>query len=1130
MSEVISNEIDKLFRERVIDNRKVSMVAAISYLMEETVFFDMAVGYFYISGFEVIKESFQKLMEKENSKVRILMGNETNTLTVEVLSAGLSPKEATLHDIEKEVPHMSRSLIHDIVRWMKEGRIEVKVYTGKANYFHAKSYLFGRDEHGRRGTAIVGSSNFSRLGLQGNTELNTMSEDNFYALHQWFNEIWNSDEVSDFSPELMKALEEKVPEIRNENVEYYLPSLATYLEFARRYATPPLEYGSEGFWSTLYPHQRIGVAECVNRIRRFGTALLCDGVGLGKTRTAAGVIRALGVEKVLLLASSKLHKQWQSELMAVGVDINKITFMSKETFARLSAKALRELCEHQLVIIDEAHQGFKNNGTKMYRNMEYMLKHATEPIMGLMLTATPWNNSRRDVFNLGRLFLQSEKVPLSKAYAQYLNFSPRKAAKAFEQDDIAFASFWEDLFLQRTRKTYGGKEVVFAKRNFPTVKIVYEPKKQQALEDNFERISMLHLPYMDPLRYLDGEGDSFASDRLKLLFLKRADSSWNAFYSTLTKIYQRLQRVVKDMEYIQSDSDEIKTRFRQWLSQSYQITERFDDLFTIASIDVEDDLTDFEVASLENRARYVRKMNQRIESISKAEAKRATKLILQDAKQDLRILDSIRDDLEEAFARIDEKYLAVRDAVHQAVRNGDKVLLVSQFKDTSLYYFEKFIQDDLLKDIRIGHVAGESDYCMIGPLKVPSSKEEILSRFSPISKNAPQYKGSEQELDVVIGTETLSVGQNLQDCRVIMNLDLPFNPMVLEQRIGRIDRPRQDGQVRFIDIYTFPSMPVIEAELKMIERLKRKLEGIFTDTRFDDLVLPEYEEFLRKTLRSRKDSGQAVGEMLDATLDKHTAPVHSEKHSAEYTEMQKRMWNFVQHAKQLKLPMNIALDKASIKTHGDSVAIVKTYLRDINGNDIETITQPIHLDTLESNLVRIEKAWYEALNGYARSTLDVPKEKAIQAWEEKQKKLADITLKAVEAYNRRIGVSKEIESKIVEKRSKELAAEIVKQIKGPNAKVIADQIKQAGYEPKMLKKVADAIQYIDSKDPEFADVLDLRQDISLLWKNFGYYVERFLDDPDPRSENQQKSGTTQGRIAVVEKSESVWEIGHIGIT
>ena len=76
-----------------------------------------------------------------------------------------------------------------------------------------------------------------------------------------------------------------------------------------------------------------------------------------------------------------------------------------------------------------------------------------------------------------------------------------------------------------------------------------------------------------------------------------------------------------------------------------------------------------------------------------------------------------------------------------------------------------------------------------------------------------------------------------------MNIDLPFNPMNLEQRIGRIDRPRSDGQVPVVDIYTFPSMPVIEAELKMMERLKRKLEGIYQDTQFDDSVLPIIKSF-----------------------------------------------------------------------------------------------------------------------------------------------------------------------------------------------------------------------------------------------------------------------------------------------
>src|SRR5699024_873228 len=96
-----------------------------------------------------------------------------------------------------------KAFLGKVREWVDAGRIEVKVYTGDANYFHAKSYLFASTLNSDRGTAIVGSSNFSRAGLEGNTELNVLTQDGFFALHNWYNELWLSNkEVTDFSPDL----------------------------------------------------------------------------------------------------------------------------------------------------------------------------------------------------------------------------------------------------------------------------------------------------------------------------------------------------------------------------------------------------------------------------------------------------------------------------------------------------------------------------------------------------------------------------------------------------------------------------------------------------------------------------------------------------------------------------------------------------------------------------------------------------------------------------------------------------------------------------------------------------------------------------------------------------------------
>src|SRR5699024_10156762 len=171
---------------------------------------------------------------------------------------------------------------------------------GDANYFHAKSYLFASTLNSDRGTAIVGSSNFSRAGLEGNTELNVLTQDGFFALHNWYNELWLSNkEVTDFSPDLIKIVKSSGAK---RPLQEYQPVKETYYNFANMYGKPYAELDTNQDWvKGLFQNQRSGIISIKEKLDSFDTAVLSDGVGLGKTRTAAGVIR-------LYLASETVHR------------------------------------------------------------------------------------------------------------------------------------------------------------------------------------------------------------------------------------------------------------------------------------------------------------------------------------------------------------------------------------------------------------------------------------------------------------------------------------------------------------------------------------------------------------------------------------------------------------------------------------------------------------------------------------------------------------------------------------------------------------------------------------------------------------------------------------------------------
>lgn len=1121
---------------RVIDNRHVTMVEVFHELLPKARELDMAVGYFFLSGLEQIETPLQELIDRGGT-IRILMGNRTNDPTAQMLKDGYKLKtarEVLIEELQGIPAHDARiELAWRFSEWISQGRVDVRIYLGEANYFHAKSYLLYRSEKRMDpydGFAIVGSSNFSESGLLGNTELNTISQDNFGALTRWFNEVWDSNEVNEFSDELLNIFEQYVPKVRSQALDYPHPQ-ETYLTFARYFAKPIVEPIDGFFMDTLYHHQAVGVSEMKLRLEQFGTGILCDGVGLGKTRTAAAALMAVKAESALILASTKLHDQWRDELNIVGVPPSNYRLMSKEQLGRKELSELREFLDYDMIVVDEAHQGLKNNRTKLYRNLTFIKSHSNKNVSGLLLTATPWNNARSDVFNIGRLFLRRENVPSETPYYKYLRFSPRKASKAIETDDRAFAAFWRDLFLQRTRKTFGGQDVTFAKRNFPVVEIVYEPIKEKAFAANYIRIGDLRLPYMNPVRYLDHAEDEydFSTDRLKFLFLKRADSSWPAFKNTLLSVKEKLEGLQEELNEIQQSVD-IRKEFSSWLRRQYDLTTDAAPLVDFGIGDKEsEEILEHERISWQNQQRYRKKMEERISKTRKSDVIRIIDLMLNHSQKDLMLLGEILQDLDASFARKDEKYEAVRDTVKQCLDAGEKVLLITQFRDTATAYYERLFQDEELSQYRMGLVTGVKHDWKIGD-QVQDSREHILERFSPISKGKPEYQGTSEELDLVIGTETLAIGQNLQDAKILMNIDLPFNPMNLEQRIGRIDRPRSDGQVPVVDIYTFPSMPVIEAELKMMERLKRKLEGIYQDTQFDDLVLPHYQEFLQRVLQSRKAESADVERMVDRTVEDSIVPVSADEHSADYLEAQKRMRSAIETASSITAGESYVLEHISLSRSGKSTAVVQVHLRDVNGRDIDQYLKPVLIDDkVVTDLSVVEAAWHEA----KRQPIRDSRVCSVALVEREQAKAIEYLRKEflqdeVRQYNQAIESEAHLETSMIDSKVRQVISEIQNEIQGINKDWIARQIQAAGYSPASVRALLQNLQIVDPRyDFEEAEAIEeLYRNLDRLWENYGEYYELFASGS--KALEGEETGIRQtARRASLEKSSVHWVTGNL---
>lgn len=1129
MSQNNDNELEaKILGQKVIDNRSVKMLDALRFFLNKKDIrsLDMAVGYFYISGALMLKEEFIDFMDRKNGRIRILMGNQTDKITTSVLD---QKKDYFLHMIEeskRDVSEISNlDFLEEFEGWLENGQIEVKVYTGDANYFHAKSYLFANYQDSSTGDAIVGSSNFSRSGLEGNTELNVFTSDAFYPLHRWYTSLWLSDEVEQFSSELINIVKDRVPEKKTK--PRYQTVKKTYYDYANIFAKPFTELDESKDWvKDLYPHQRSGVVAIKDKLDTFDTAVLCDGVGLGKTRTAAGVMRLYleseNVCRILLLVDTKLRAQWEDELKAVGVDKNSCTFMSRDKFASLQYSEIDKM-NYTLVVIDEAHLGFKNNNTQAYRKM-YHLREGNPGIKGLLLTATPWNNRREDVVNLGVLFLNQDAIPNDREYKQYMLIGgiSNKVVTSIAKSDLAFNQFWTDLFLQRTRKTYGGKNVTFPHREFPTVDIMYEPKKDEIFSDNFDTIVKLHFPYMDPIKYIGGmEKEDIGGKQLKLVLLKRADSSWYAYRNSLVKIISRLNELEKHLNYIQSDEDGVLSRFKEYLAEKYNISNQsgIDLLFDSEDSEDSEEVDKHTTLSRAKRWQYLANMSNVIENISLDQANNAVERMRADLNQDKFVVKDLIERLDEAYSRHDEKIEKISELVKKELDEGHKVIVVSQFADTVKYYYNylyNFLNGETndRKKVKypMGIVTGGSDQNIVNHINkdIRMSKKEIIGRFSPKSKKQTELLKPEEEINLLVGTDTISTGQNLQDAVTLMNIDLPYNPMQLEQRIGRIDRPRDElhKDKKNIYIYTFPVYASIDGQLKMSERLGRKIEGAVSDTEFDNPVLPEYQEYLKNAKKLR---GKAVEQMLNDTLSRtiYNAGMQAEEHSEEYKESNKRMYQFKANGAVSSVTNALIPNYSFSEGYADSIAVVKVTFRDVNGSEISTDNIVVNLSKSKvATITEGEHNIYDEIgHDYeteTHSSLKITDARSLI--DETNQVIANVVATQVDKYNEEIETLSKNVNNLKDSVSQKAALNIWNSTKDPNKlNMIMSQLKKADLQPEEVGPIAQFIGTIGPDDDVYPIVQVIAADVNQFWMHLTDYKKMFSQENLEEADKLQKS-------------------------
>ena len=814
---------------------------------------DIATGYFEIGALLSLDGQWQEM-----EQIRLLMGDEVSKRTRQAFETALNFIDVKLDEsIEREKE--TNDFLHGvpaIVHALQIGQIIARVY--REHKFHAKAYITHSKFEVMGSTALVGSSNFTYPGLHDNIELNVRIRNDVEELQAWFESYW--DEAEDVTPDLLRVIERHIREYSP--FEVYAKAL---YEFFKGHEMTAGEW--EKTESVIYPildaYQKEGYHSLMKIANHYRGALLCDSVGLGKTFIGLMVIERLLFERkrvALIVPKSARKPVWESKIKKylpglTGVYSNMAIFNHTDLLRGDEwQEKMQEVADlADAVIIDEAHH-FRNQASQSYKKLYSML----EGKQVFLLTATPVNNSLLDLQHEIELF--SRRIPTYFSSAPLgihtltghfrtmenalktlvgenngeVQISNAEAEQILSKDELFRA-----LVVQRSRayarqsQHQDSKDnVVFPVRNPPAVVDFSLLKTYGRLLDVLERAfqkdkPLLALAMYNPLGYPQGEDnhiDPMEKGRqaqivglIRTLLLKRFESSARAFEESCEVLLLKLLAFVSDNTQTAAE----KRRLERWLGQNAEILERIRTEHSTGEDEAqeEDDTpTEFE---------------ESVESLPRS--KYRVEEMLDETYLDMdQILTFLRE-LEKFKPENDDKLQAlIRLLKEDPLLCKNKVLIFTEYK-----YTARYLEKELKK-------AG------IGPLdEVDGSKN---SRVDTITLFAPYYNDSSSpeltaqgktETRVLISTDVLSEGLNLQDATLMINYDLHWNPVRLMQRIGRVDR-RLDLRVEDAMLADHPNWADQRGKINFWNFLPPKEL---------DRLLALYERVAHKTLRISKTFG-----------------------------------------------------------------------------------------------------------------------------------------------------------------------------------------------------------------------------------------------------------------------------------
>ncbi len=711
----------------------------------------------------------------------------------------------------------SEQRIRNFVKALKAGNIEIRRY--EKDFLHAKAYIFIKEENGG---IIVGSSNMTKSGMTTNLELNTSRSDKeaITKAKNWFDSLW--EEAVPFE---LAGLFEELLTIRT--------PFEIFIRVLWELYGKEIEVDSKLGESFLHltEFQKHGVIRALRIIKECNGAIVADEVGLGKTYIAGEIIEIYKNrrQRALLICPASLRDStWKKFRSEYEIFIECVSYeelsrdqqLNKEEVTRVSEKLQRKVDEYQLVIIDEAHN-YRNPDTPMRAGILRQLLSGKKKDV-LLLTATPVNNSLWDLYNLIHFFIKQDAFLANKGILSIKEvFRLAMLENPADLSPDRLFPIIDGTTVKRTRQFIQRhyKSDTIKAPNGTLLQITFPVPRTQTVRYSLDEM----FPFENIEQALDPESNCKIkfSRYIPDSYLKNPDkdSQWRAegiagllrsgllkrFESSLFAFSNTLGRMVKQHKLFLEAIDKgkvISTQFLQELSA--------------------DDETALEESLKESP------YTESIDNYNAENLKR-------DVKQDLNILVKLKIEADKITKTKDEKLKKVIKELKKIIRQSEKegmnaserrnkrkVLIFSFFADTVQWIF-KFLEEEINNNPELTEYKGRIA-AIIGSDHKRERFNPGMSRESAVNGFAPQSMEStnpSDDFDILITTDVLAEGVNLQQCCHIINYDLPWNPMRLVQRHGRVDRIGSQHKEVFLRTI-FPT-DRLDALLDLEQRILDKL-------------------------------------------------------------------------------------------------------------------------------------------------------------------------------------------------------------------------------------------------------------------------------------------------------------------